>query len=196
MFPVITGEPDALSLTTKLEQNVLERERKETEREREALTPRPEPPQTSGGPIRPRGFNSPSCPGEEEREREHVGLTVPHARGRENYGRALEPGGPNSPLKPGRRRERERILAQVLHLCLGACAAPLAQGGRQGVNLDCHSRGAFLPFPAALESSRPPPRCLRGPFKPRSPGTRPRPSFGRWPASRGKGHTTRLWSTR
>ena len=32
MFPVITGEPDALSLTTKLEQNVLERER-ETERE-------------------------------------------------------------------------------------------------------------------------------------------------------------------
>ena len=36
MFPVITGEPDALSLTTKLEQNVLEREREREKRERES----------------------------------------------------------------------------------------------------------------------------------------------------------------
>ena len=43
------------------------RERKEKERETERAF---QSPQTSGGPIRPRGFNSPSCPGEEERELE------------------------------------------------------------------------------------------------------------------------------
>ena len=38
-----------------------------------------------------------------ERERERA-----REREREHNGRALEPGGPNSPLMPGRRRERER----------------------------------------------------------------------------------------
>ena len=35
-------------------------------------------------------------------------------------------------LTPRRERERER-LAQVLHLCLGACAAPLHRGGAGGL---------------------------------------------------------------
>ena len=58
-----------------------ERERgREREREREnavdkcaAFTPHPKPPQTSGGPTRPRGFDSPSCPEKEERENDREG---------------------------------------------------------------------------------------------------------------------------
>ena len=49
-----------------------------------------------------------------------------------------------------RERERERaILAQV--------------GVRWGVNLDCDSRGAFLPFPAVLEHHVRSCVCLNGP---------------------------------
>ena len=51
---------------------------------------------------------------------------------------------------PGRERERETaILAQV--------------GGRWGVNLDCDSRGAFLPFAAVFEHHVRSCVCLNGP---------------------------------
>ena len=46
-----------------------ERERENAVDKCAAFTPHPKPPQTSGGPTRPRGFDSPSCPGKEERDK-------------------------------------------------------------------------------------------------------------------------------
>ena len=91
-------------------------------------------------------------------------------------------------LSPGEREREIDILAQVLHLCLGACAAPLHRWGSWGVNLDCASRGAFPVSPAVLEATRPLPRCLRGPAQPfASPEPDRGPPSGGGPPVGGRG---------
>ena len=51
-----------------------------------------------------------------------------------------------------REKEREResvaILAQVLHLCLGACDASLHRGGGAGLPWGCAPEGAPVAFPS------------------------------------------------
>ena len=62
--------------------------------------------------------------------------------------------GPFGPrVRRARKRERERergavaILAQVLHLCLGACAA-LLPGGGKGLTWNCALQGSLLVSPS------------------------------------------------
>ena len=43
------------------------------------------------------------------------------------------------------------ILAQVRHLCLGTCAAPLHRKGGAGVTWSCTLREDLVPFQAVLE---------------------------------------------
>ena len=86
-----------------------------------------------------------------------------------------------------RARERGSHFDSSVAPVFGGLCRPLVRAGRQGVDLDCHSRGAFLSFPELLEFSRPPPLCLRGPFNfaPLEPD-RGRPSGGGPPVG-GKG---------
>ena len=54
------------------------------------------------------------------------------------------------PQSKAKQREIERvaILAQVLHLCLEACAALLPEGGNKGLTWSCALQGSLLVSPS------------------------------------------------
>ena len=67
---------------------------------------------------------------------------------------------------PTRERERDSShFGSSTAPLLGGLCCSLASGGSWEVNLDCASRGVFPVAPAVLESLRPLPHCLRGPFE-------------------------------
>ena len=88
----------------------------------------------------------------------------PHSEGAPWHGSACEDLEPREgrewaavlSLCPEREREREReravaILAQVLHLGLGACSALLRRGGGGGLTRGCALGGAYPLNPVVLE---------------------------------------------